>query len=306
MPATQTLFSHFRGVGRIEDLAVNGGETPPYPVDDAALHHVFGGGWIWILRFNNGLTSAGAMLSPGLAAEVRARDGEAAWLRLIARFPAIRRQFEGSAAVRSFTHASPVPFRTGIASGPGWAMLPSAAAFVDPLLSTGFPLTLLGIGRIAEALETRLQVIARETLAEADRTARLIGALWRTLDDFDAFSAMTMFYFAAASFAEASLRLGRLEKGAIFLAGDDPDFQSAMDRACGRSRPGAGDAFIGEIRAAIDSRNVAGLLDPSRRNWYPADIEDIRAGAGRLGATLAEVDRMLASAGLAGPTPTAA
>jgi FADH2 O2-dependent halogenase len=283
-------------------------------VDDAALHHVFRGGWIWILRFNNGLTSAGAVLSPELAAEVRAEDGEAAWLRLIARFPTIQRQFEGSSAVRPFTHTAPVPFRTGMASGPGWAMLPSAAAFVDPLLSTGFPLTLLGIGRIAEALETawetealeiRLREIARETLAEADRTARLVGALWRLLHDFDAFSAMTMFYFAAASFAEASLRLGRLENSRSFLAGDDPDFQSALDRACVRSRSGGGDAFTGEIRAAIDSRNVAGLLDPARRNWYPAEIEDIRAGAGRLGATLAEVDRMLVSAGLAGPNPTA-
>jgi hypothetical protein len=79
-----------------------------------------------------------------------------------------------------------------------------------------------------------------------------------------------------------------------------------MDRACRRSCSEGGDGFAGEIRAAIEPRNVAGLLDPARRNWYPADIEDIRAGAGRLGATLGEVDRMLASAGLAGPNPTAA
>ena len=316
MPATHALFSHFRGVGRVEDLGVNGGETPPYPVDDAALHHVFRGGWIWALRFNNGLTSAGAVLSPELAHALRFEEGEAAWLRLIARFPMIERQFAGASAVRPFTHAAPVPFRTRIASGPGWVMLPSAAAFVDPLLSTGFPLTLLGIERIArafetawetEALEERLRQIARETLAEADRTALLIGSLWRMLDDFDAFSAMTMFYFAAASFEEASRRLGRSGEGASFLAGEDPGFQAALARACALWRSGSGGgASAEEIRAAIDPRNVAGLLDPARRNWYPADIEDIRAGAGRLGATLAEIDRMLSAAGLARPNPTAA
>ena len=30
-----------------------------YPVDDAAVHHIFDGGWIWVLKFNNGITSAG-------------------------------------------------------------------------------------------------------------------------------------------------------------------------------------------------------------------------------------------------------
>ena len=46
--------------------------TPPYPVDDAAVHHVFPGGWIWILRFANGVTSAGAAVTD------RARRGAAA------------------------------------------------------------------------------------------------------------------------------------------------------------------------------------------------------------------------------------
>ena len=44
---------------------------PPYPIDDAALHHVFPGGWIWMLRFNNGLTSAGAALTDPAGRRVR-------------------------------------------------------------------------------------------------------------------------------------------------------------------------------------------------------------------------------------------
>ena len=43
-------------------------EPPPYPIDDAAVHQVFPGGWIWMLRFNNGLTSAGAALTDPAAA----------------------------------------------------------------------------------------------------------------------------------------------------------------------------------------------------------------------------------------------
>jgi hypothetical protein len=71
-----------RTSGRLDKM-----DNPPYPVDDAAVHHIFDGGWIWVLRFANGITSAGAAASFSLG------EGEAAWRRLVDRFPAIRRQF---------------------------------------------------------------------------------------------------------------------------------------------------------------------------------------------------------------------
>ena len=71
VPATQGLYTHFRGVERWQPLLATGNEEPPYPVDDAALHHVFEGGWIWVLRFNNGLVSAGVAANESLANELR-------------------------------------------------------------------------------------------------------------------------------------------------------------------------------------------------------------------------------------------
>src|SRR6185503_15467597 len=58
LTCTVGLYTHFRSVRHFEAL-VQSSEAPPYPVDNAALHHVFPGGWIWVLRFNNGITSAG-------------------------------------------------------------------------------------------------------------------------------------------------------------------------------------------------------------------------------------------------------
>ncbi|MBO0798507.1 MAG: FAD-dependent oxidoreductase, partial [Blastocatellia bacterium] len=69
-PATQALYSHFIGVQRSDlmpDYEVEG--EPPYPPDDSAVHHVFDGGWMWVLRFNNGVTSAGIAVSNELARE---------------------------------------------------------------------------------------------------------------------------------------------------------------------------------------------------------------------------------------------
>ena len=152
LPPTQGLYTHFEGVERWDRLRPSP-ELPPYPIDDAALHHVFPGGWIWMLRFNNGLTSAGAALTDPVAAALGAADGAAAWSRLLATLPSVADQFRSARAVLPFVHAPRVAFRSARVAGPGWALLPSAAGVIDPLLSTGFPLTLLGILRLVDLLE---------------------------------------------------------------------------------------------------------------------------------------------------------
>ncbi len=304
LPRTAALYTHFRSVATMAETSPLS-ERSPYPVDDAALHHVFEGGWIWVLRFSEGTVSAGAMLAPDLAREVRAEEGEPAWRRLIAMFPAIRRQFRQAEILSPFRFSGNPAFRTAAASGPGWWMLPSAAAFVDPLLSTGIPLTLLGVARAGEALEQagddedldrRLAALADRTLDEADTAAELVAALWKRFDDFPAFCAATMLYFAAASFGEASCRLGR---DAIpgFLGSDRPLLRSAIGRSLAEAREASAAGLTESVRREIEPWNVAGLLDPSRRNWYPVVADDLRAAAEKLDASATEIDALLARSG---------
>src|SRR5882672_10378870 len=92
---SQALYSHFEGVRRWDELHASPDQSP-YPADDAALHHVFDGGWIWVLRFNNGLTSAGVAATDTLANELRFDEGEPAWGRLLERLPSVREQFLGA------------------------------------------------------------------------------------------------------------------------------------------------------------------------------------------------------------------
>src|SRR6185503_18263906 len=178
-------------------------------VDAAAVHHVFDGGWIWVLRFNNGVTSAGVAADSAIADELRFADGAPAWERLIARLPSVRDQFAEARATLPFVHTPRLAFRATTAAGANWALLPSAAGFVDPLLSTGFPLTLLGVTRLASALEMEwnsprlaevLACYSSQTLRELDVTAALVGALYARMDDFKVFAGLTQLYFAAASF----------------------------------------------------------------------------------------------------------
>ena len=306
LPPTRAVYTHFEGVTRWADTdvgrAFQGGQ-PPYAADDAALHHVFPGGWIWVLRFNNGITSAGAALLDG-PVEGGRRTTE--WDDLLDAFPSIREQFAGARVVAPWFHSPHLAFRTSQVVGANWALLPSAAGVIDPLLSTGFPLTLLGIHRLLNILETgpsesALREYERLTLAELDATEMLVAALYRSMHDVPLFKKLTLLYFAAASFSEAARRLGRPELAPGFLLHAHPSFGGELHTCCaialaspqGRAR----EELLRTIDAAIEPFDIAGLHDASRRDWYPALAEDLVSNAAKLQATTGEVALLLERCG---------
>ncbi|HVT96212.1 MAG TPA: NAD(P)/FAD-dependent oxidoreductase [Acidobacteriaceae bacterium] len=317
---TQALYSHFSGVGRLENgrFDRSAGAAPPYPIDDAAVHHIFDGGWIWVLQFNNGITSAGVAATDVCASRLRMDEGEAAWKRLLEGIPALQEQFSGATAVRPFTHMPQVGFRSERMVGNRWALLPSAAGFVDPLLSTGFPLTLLGVERLARILEDEwekpgfaasLQEYAEQSDRELLATARLIGALYANMSNFPVFIALTLLYFAAASFSETARRLGKPDLATSFLLCEDPVFGPASRNLIERARRtmtcGESEQLIRDIHTVLEPFNIAGLGRAERRNWYPVVAQDLFDGASKLGATHAEVEAMLQRCGFAECKPAA-
>ena len=236
-PNTQSLYNHFNGGGRLGDGDYSRtGAPPPFPIDDAAVHHVFDGGWIWVLQFNNGVTSAGVVAVDRVADQLMLEQGGPAWDRLLARIPGLQEQFKNASHTRPYTYTPSLPFRSNKVAGKNWALLPSAAGFIDPLLSTGFPLTLLGVTRLAEiiandwgldSLSESLARYGRVTIDELLATARLIGALYASTKDFPLFSSVVMLYFAAASYSETVRRLNRPQLAGSFLLCDDPVFGPA-------------------------------------------------------------------------------
>jgi tetracycline 7-halogenase / FADH2 O2-dependent halogenase len=318
-PSTQTLFSHFVDVPRCDAMPDfdSPGDVPPYPIDDAALHHVFDGGWMWVLRFGNGVTSAGIAVNEALARELRLSDGEPAWQRFLAIYPSIADQFAGARAIREFTWMPRVSYRASVAAGDRWAMLPSAAAFIDPLFSTGIPMTLLGIERLAGMLQAGLKTglktrlyeapVGRRagssdpaamydatTLAEADHTARFIAGCYAAFPRFEMFTAYSMFYFAAASFSEMARRLNAdVTRG--FLGAADVDFSAAMTRLSPAVQwPPDAARFAHDVAAACEPLNIAGLCDPRKRNSYGVDLEATVRGASKLGLSSDRVRDALA------------
>jgi tetracycline 7-halogenase / FADH2 O2-dependent halogenase len=314
-PGTQALFAHFQKVGELPPEFSTLQASPPYPPEQAAVHHLFPGGWIWVLKFNNAITSAGVAATDSLAQDLSLETGEAAWKRLLDRLPSLRKLFASARPAGPFVHLPRLAFRSGAITGSNWALLPSAAGFVDPLLSTGFPLTLLGVIRLGRQLRHgpvsphSLAEYSDETALELETASRLVGSLYRCMDRFDLFKPLSLLYFAASSYSETVRRLGKPELADGFLLcrrpGFGPKFQQICELANRSASAEEAVRLVRMIRDAIEPFDVAGLNDPSRDPWYPADPADLLRHAGKLAASETEIRAMLRRCGLdQGPSNT--
>jgi tetracycline 7-halogenase / FADH2 O2-dependent halogenase len=295
------LFSHFADVRLMNDVVP---ALPPGPyVDDwAAVHHLIDEGWMYSLRFDHGVTSAGFALSPrGVAALGldESVDPQALWRELLGRYPIIAAAFAEARPIMPLAYRPCIQHRLTRAAGRRWVLLPHAYAFVDPLFSTGIAWSLRAVERLALSFEQgkgkpRLpsadELLRYEAMlgSEADQIDRLVAGAYEAMAHFDLFEAQAMIYFAAVSFAEVRQRLRADEsESAIwsgFLGVGDPVIEPLPGMALeklqritrGRGATGSAeqrDEFARWVRTSIASRNIAGLADPSRRHLYPVDID---------------------------------
>lgn len=276
------LFSHFEGVRLFSDV-VAGLPVGPYPDDWAAVHHIIDEGWMYSLRFDHGVTSAGFLLKRRVAG-----TPEQQWRYLLARYPTLGALFGAATPLMPLVYKSRIQHRLTRAAGPGWAMLPHAYAFVDPLFSTGIAWSLRAIERLGLLFEKEggptEQDLARYDAAlsrEADQIDTLVAGAYHAMARFDLFAAHAMIYFAAVSFAEVRQRVmwGDAESVAWsgFLGVGDSQLGGLPRASLRRLRHvrTAADRrdFVRWVSNAIAPRNVCGLANPAAHGLYPVDLD---------------------------------
>jgi FADH2 O2-dependent halogenase len=293
------VFSHFTGVRPMHDVFPAFPEGP-YPEDWAAVHHLIDEGWMYSLRFDHGVTSAGFVLRAdreGRRTRITEHDDpEVMWRRLLARYPTIDASFADARPTFPVAFRPLIQHRLTQAAGERWLMLPHAFAFVDPLFSTGIAWGLRAIERVALSFEQTkaggrfpaVEQLARyDTVlnAEADQIDRLVAGAYEAMAHFDLFAAHAMIYFTAVSFAEARQRLlGRDDDAAAwngFVGVGDPALEPlprASLRRLRRITRGGHTAeerrkFAEWVRDVIAPRNIGGFGEPSRRHLYPVDLD---------------------------------
>jgi FADH2 O2-dependent halogenase len=316
MPSTRALFGHFNSLPRFGDSEpFERDEVLPYPVDDAAVHHVFPSGWFWALRFNNGRSSAGVVARSDWGEAWSRGTEQADWQRLIARFPSLDKLFRNASVIDGLKSIDQLPFLATEIHSRHWALLPSAAASIDPLFSTGFPLTLLGVIRLGRAIgqfwrtepfETEVRDYARTTLDEVERVGRLVGLAYKVMPYPKVFNALTRLYFCAVSFEETNRRLRRVPIANAFYLGDDSRFRDRIDHCMNQIEILVADGqaqqdpnkLVALIQECVDPFNVIGIGKEGKKNRCPVDLGDLFESVDKLGATREEIRSMLVRSGV--------
>jgi FADH2 O2-dependent halogenase len=306
------VFSHFAGMRLMRDV-VPGMPEGPYADDWAAVHHIIDEGWMYSLRFDDGVTSAGFLLTPRGLSNLALPSHVAPatlWQTLLERYPTLAAVFAESTPLMPIAFNPQIQHRLVRATGQRWVLMPHAYAFVDPLFSTGIAWSLRAVERLALAFEeaaagperipdaAALARYGAMLSAEADQIDAMVAGSYEAMADFELFAAHAMLYFATVSFAEVTQRLAPDEAVAWrgFLGVGDPVLERIPREALGLLRQitqrrgeigtlGDRQQFAGWITQSISPRNIAGLGNAERRNLYPVDFEALVNAHEQLGLT---------------------
>lgn len=282
---SRAVFAHFEGLPRWEEslTALGVAQTDyPFRADDAALHHLFDAGWMWQLRFDHGVTSAGFAINQHVASEAAATAKEefSYWLN---RLPSVRDQFASArivAPAKGLVLMDRLQRRASQLHGPGWVGLPNSAGFIDPLFSAGNAHVLAGIERVLRVFEmpfdradgTLFKDHVDQTFLELMWIDELVSGCYAMLPDFAATRAMAAWYFAAAvGYERHRLALDKDEVPGAFLLADHLDLRTRAS-VCREAVFKPSDAVpsninrLDTIRQALGTWDAAGVLAPAARS----------------------------------------
>jgi FADH2 O2-dependent halogenase len=149
----------------------------PFRLSEGTLHHIFEGGWLWVIPFNNHpqatnpLCSVGLQLDPRLHPQRDDLSPEAEFFDFIERYPGIRAQFAGAKAVRGWVRTGRLQYSASRVVGDRFCLLGHAAGFIDPLYSKGLYISMMSVAVLAHLL------------LEARQTGDYSAAAFRPLEE---------------------------------------------------------------------------------------------------------------------------
>jgi FADH2 O2-dependent halogenase len=287
---SRSLFTHLRGV-RLYDDTLAPGEGPGLSArwSDGTLHHVFDGGWFWVIPFNNYAGSQNPLCSVGLTLDMRRHPTsdlppEEEFRSIVARFPSIAAQMGGAEAVRPWTSTGRLQYSSRRGAGERFFLLAHAHGFVDALYSRGlissFEILHALAGPLLDALSdddfAPTRFARAEQLQDGLLTAndRMVFNSYRSFSHYPLWNGWVRIWLLNKIFGDLRLFSRCVE----YLGNRDPALLASLDAdpLPGQAAPGSDpiQTLFDGAEALIDRRDAGELSDEQAAAGILAQLAD--------------------------------
>tara|TARA_R100001143_G_scaffold63515_2_gene71242 strand:+ start:35424 stop:36953 length:1530 start_codon:yes stop_codon:yes gene_type:complete len=286
---SEAIYSHFTGVplwsSYLKEKKISTDDYP-YDPDNSALHQIIDEGWIWMLRFNNGLLSCGLVVDNTTGERlVNNKKTSEIWSQVVEQYPSIYKilgQGVYADPPGRMIKSGRLQRKLNRTFGEGWIALNHTAGFVDPMHSTGIAFTLSGIERILKLFKENIRgqldryqfiKVQDKTFKELEFIDLLVSLTYRSRWNPKLYAASVMLYFVASVQYEQR-RLGG-QTPELFLSADNElltdlvlQVHHKMEAIEKSKNVVKVKELIIEISRLIEPFNSVGLLNDANKNMY--------------------------------------
>ncbi len=164
---SRALFTHMIDVNDIDEMYGNA-HGQPEKWYSGTCHHIFDGGWMWVIPFDNHPDSTNPLVSVGLQLDSDRypkpdnMTPQEEWDMWMDRFPTMKQQFKDAKVVRPWISTQRIQYTSKQTIGDRWCLLAQASGNIDALFSRGLANTAEAINALAPLL---IQAVADNDFA---------------------------------------------------------------------------------------------------------------------------------------------
>ncbi|MFF0608074.1 NAD(P)/FAD-dependent oxidoreductase [Nocardia tengchongensis] len=222
------VFTHMIGVKPFDELYSPEQHGLPQPLSQGTLHHIFDGGWLWIIPFDNHDAATNDVCSIGLHLDQRGaalfdqtQSPETVFAQFLERFPEIAPQFEQAHTVRPWIRIPRTQYSSKRILGDRYCLVGQAAGAVDALFSRGLYITMEAVNaigwRLIEAVRdndfdpARFAEVERLTQGLLDAHDSVVHGSYIAFRSFDLWNAWNRVWALGGTFSSLRFRQAHLK-----------------------------------------------------------------------------------------------
>ncbi|GAB4162357.1 MAG: tryptophan 7-halogenase [Candidatus Promineifilaceae bacterium] len=154
---SRTLFTHMIDVKDYDELTGNV-HGQPEKWYSGTCHHIFDGGWMWVIPFDNHPDSTNPLVSVGWQFDSRKHPKptnmtpQEEWDMWAEKLPSVGMQFKDAKVVRPWVSTGRIQYSSKRTIGDRWCLLAQASGNIDALFSRGLANTMEAINALIPML----------------------------------------------------------------------------------------------------------------------------------------------------------